>query len=113
VERVDPCLRQILHDNPHRSVAIACHGGIIRVMLSILLEWPLSRMVHFNIEYGSVSVVELLPEKKHAVEIELLNCVPLRDGFRAGWTQISLPNDWRVPTQTQTTESPSRSQTAR
>ena len=40
-------------------------------------------MAHFNIEYGSVTVVELLPEKKHAVEIELLNCVPLRDGFRA------------------------------
>ncbi len=83
VERVTPCLRQILDDNAHRSVAIACHGGIIRVILSMLLEWPLARMAHFNIEYGSVTVVELLPEKKHAVEIELLNCVPLRDGFRA------------------------------
>lgn len=83
-QRVQPCLQQILDDNPHRSVAIACHGGIIRIMLSLLLEWPLSRMAHFNIEYGSVTVVELLPEKKHAVEIELLNCVPLRDGFRPG-----------------------------
>jgi len=84
MQRVAPCLRQILHDNPHRSVAIACHGGIIRVILSLLLDSPLSRMAHFNIEYGSVTVVELLPEKKHAVEIELLNCCPLRDGFRAG-----------------------------
>jgi broad specificity phosphatase PhoE len=84
VQRVAPCLKQILDDNPHRSVAIACHGGIIRVILSLLLEWPLSRMAHFNIEYGSVTVVELLPEKKHAVEIELLNCCPLRDGFRVG-----------------------------
>lgn len=83
IARVQPCLKQILHDNPHRRVAIACHGGIIRVMLSMLLEWPLSRMAHFNIEYGSVTVVELVPEKKHAVEIELLNCVPSRDGFRA------------------------------
>ena len=80
--RVTPCLTQILHDNPHRSVAIACHGGIIRVLLSQLLDWPLSRMAHFNIEYGSVTVVELVPEKKHAVEIELLNCCPMRDGFR-------------------------------
>lgn len=84
VERVGPCLLRVLHDNPHRSVAIACHGGIIRVILSLLLEWPLARMAHFNIEYGSVTVVELQPEKKHAVEIELLNCCPLRDGFRAG-----------------------------
>jgi broad specificity phosphatase PhoE len=82
VQRVQPCLQQILNDNPHRSVAVACHGGIIRVILSMLLEWPLARMAHFNIEYGSVTVVELLPEKKHAVEIELLNCCPLRDGFR-------------------------------
>ena len=34
---------------------------------------------------GSVTVVELRPEKKHAVEIELLNFCPLRDCFRTGW----------------------------
>jgi hypothetical protein len=35
-------------------------------------------MAHFNIEYGSISVVEVQPEKKHAFEIELLNfCPPL------------------------------------
>jgi len=77
--RVRPCLAQILQDNPHRSVAIACHGGIIRVILALLLDLPLSRMAHFSIEYGSVTVVELQPEKKHAIEIELLNFCPLRD----------------------------------
>lgn len=82
IQRVLPCLQQILADNPHRSVAVACHGGIIRVILSILFDLPLSRMAHFNIEYGSVTVVEIQPEKKHGVEIELLNFCPLRDGFR-------------------------------
>jgi broad specificity phosphatase PhoE len=82
IQRVLPCLQQILTDNPHRSVAVACHGGIIRVILSILFDLPLSRMAHFNIEYGSVTVVEIQPEKKHGVEIELLNFCPLRDGFR-------------------------------
>ena len=81
-QRVGPCLRQILEENPHRRVAVACHGGIIRVILSMLLDLPLSRMAHFNIEYGSVTVVELQPEKKHAVEIELLDFCPLRDGRR-------------------------------
>ena len=75
--RVQPCLDQILQDNPHRSVAVFCHGGIIRVMLALLLELPLTRMAHFSVEYGSVTVVEIQPEKKHAVEIELLNFQPL------------------------------------
>jgi len=77
--RVQPCLHEILHANPHRSVAVACHGGIVRVILALLFGLPLSRMAHFNIEYGSITVVELQPEKKHAVEIELLNFCPLRD----------------------------------
>lgn len=82
LDRVRPCVQQILHENPHRSVAVACHGGIIRVILALLLDLPLSRMAHFNIEYGSVTVVELQPEKKHAIEIELLNFCILRDGAR-------------------------------
>jgi len=76
VHRVQPALLKILHDNPHRKVAIFCHGGIIRVMLAMLLDLPLTRMAHFNIEYGSISVVELQPDKKHAVQIELLNYAP-------------------------------------
>lgn len=79
VARVKPCLIQVLNESPHRKVAIVCHGGIIRVILSLLLDLPLTRMAHFSIEYGSVTVVELQPERKHAVEIELLNLQPLKD----------------------------------
>jgi len=78
IDRVQPALLKILHDNAHRTVAVFCHGGIIRVMLALLLEMPLKRMAHFNVEYGSISVVEVQPAKKHAVEIELMNfCPPL------------------------------------
>lgn len=77
-DRVRPAVLRILHDNPNRTAAVFCHGGIIRVMLALLLDMPLKRMAHFNIEYGSISVVEIQPEKKHAVEIELMNfCPPL------------------------------------
>ena len=76
VGRVQPALLRILRENPHRRVAVFCHGGIIRVMLALLLDMPLKRMAHFNIEYGGISVVELQPEKKHAVEIELMNFRP-------------------------------------
>ncbi len=75
-DRVQPALLQILRDNPNRTVAVFCHGGIIRVILSMLLEMPLKHMAHFNIEYGSISVVEIQPAKKHAVEVELLNFCP-------------------------------------
>lgn len=74
--RVQECLMSIIHAHPHQKVAVFCHGGIIRVMIALLLDMPLIRMAHFNIEYGSISVVELLPERKHAVEIELLNFQP-------------------------------------
>lgn len=76
MSRVRECLIHIVNAHPHQKVAVFCHGGIIRVMIALLLEMPLMRMAHFNIEYGSVSVVEIQPEKKHAVEIELLNFQP-------------------------------------
>ncbi len=75
-QRVGECTQRILEAHPHQRVAVFCHGGIIRVMLALLLEMPLMRMAHFNIEYGSISVVEVQPEKKHAIEIELLNYQP-------------------------------------
>lgn len=74
--RVRESLLHIIRAHPHGHVAIFCHGGIIRVMIALLLEMPLKHMAHINIEYGSISLVELLPERKHAVEIELLNFQP-------------------------------------
>jgi broad specificity phosphatase PhoE len=76
-DRVRPCLNRILTESgPGRSL-VFCHGGIIRVMLSLLLDLPLSRTAHFNIDYGSITVVEIQPEKRHIVELELLNYQPL------------------------------------
>ena len=74
--RVEPCLARILAENPHRTAAVFCHGGIVRTILALLLDLPLAKMAHFHIEYGSVTVVEVQPEKSHAVEIELLNFRP-------------------------------------
>jgi broad specificity phosphatase PhoE len=75
-ERVEPCLRQILADHCGQQVAIACHGGIIRVLLGILLQWPLSRMGAFEIEYASLTRVMVQPDK---AELQLLNFTPWRD----------------------------------
>ena len=41
--RVEPCLREIINKHPGQNVAIFCHGGVIRMILSILIELPLPK----------------------------------------------------------------------
>ncbi|MBI1839282.1 MAG: histidine phosphatase family protein [Verrucomicrobia bacterium] len=74
--RVQPCLRHVLAEHPAENVAVFCHGGIVRQLLSIMLELPLSRMKMFEIDYASVTVVDWEPDH---VEIQLLNFAPWRD----------------------------------
>ncbi|HXF09355.1 MAG TPA: histidine phosphatase family protein, partial [Desulfuromonadaceae bacterium] len=66
----------IIKNHPNQTVAIFCHGGVIRMILSILLHIPLPRTNMFEVEYASVSQIALHPQ--HA-EIELLNLAPWRD----------------------------------
>jgi broad specificity phosphatase PhoE len=57
-------------------VAIVCHGGVIRMMLSILLELPLPKLASFEIDYASLTQVE---RHTHRNEVTLLNFAPWRD----------------------------------
>lgn len=74
--RVEPCLREIIKKHPGQMTGIFCHGGVIRMILSILLELPLKRTNIFEIEYASATQVALFPDH---TEIELLNFTPWRD----------------------------------
>ena len=74
--RVEACLFKIIRRHPGGTVAIYCHGGVIRMILAILLELPLPKTNSFDIEYASVTQVALHP---HLNEIELLNFTPWRD----------------------------------
>ncbi|MCU0783384.1 MAG: histidine phosphatase family protein [Verrucomicrobia bacterium] len=74
--RVEPCLREIVERHPGQRVAVFCHGGVIRMLLAILLDLPLSKMSAFEIDYASISEIELQP---HRMEIQLLNFAPWRD----------------------------------
>ncbi len=75
-KRVEPCLREIIKKHPGETVAIFCHGGVVRMILSILLELPLPKTNSFEIEYASVTQVIL---HLRLAEIELLNFTPWRD----------------------------------
>ena len=75
--RVEPCLRDILRDHSGKSVGVVCHGGVIRMMLAILLDLPLPKLASFEIDYASVTHVELKP---HFTEVRMLNFAPWRLG---------------------------------
>jgi broad specificity phosphatase PhoE len=74
--RIEPHLKNILDIHAGKSVAIVCHGGVIRMILSILLQLPLPKLGHFEIEYASVTQLHLHP---HKTEVQLLNFTPWRD----------------------------------
>lgn len=73
--RVGEALDQVRQTAAGRTVAIACHGGVIRMLLAQLLDLPLSRTAAFEVDYASVTVVDWEP---HRVEIQLLNYTPWR-----------------------------------
>ena len=77
--RVETCLFKIIRGHPGQTVAVFSHGGVIRMMLSILLDLPLPKTNAFEIEYASVTQVALRPELN---EIELLDFTPWRDWVR-------------------------------
>ncbi len=72
-ERVDACLRNILERHTGQNVAIFCHGGVIRMILSILLDIPLPGMAGFEIDYASVTSLAIVP---HRTEVQFLNFTP-------------------------------------
>jgi broad specificity phosphatase PhoE len=74
--RIEPPLRRILSQHAGRPVAVVAHGGVLRVMLSLLLDLPLSKMACFEVDYASLTWVEIQP---HKTEVQLLNFTPWRD----------------------------------
>lgn len=75
--RVEPCLREILGSHPGQQIAIACHGGVIRMLMAILLDWPLPKMAPFEIEYASVT--QMIWRPSGAARLQLINFTPWRD----------------------------------
>src|SRR5579871_2408522 len=61
--RVEPCVEQILREQAGKTVAIACHGGVMRMILSILLKLPLPDMAGFEIDYAGLTMVHCLAHK--------------------------------------------------
>ncbi|HVY71842.1 MAG TPA: histidine phosphatase family protein [Verrucomicrobiae bacterium] len=74
--RVEPSLQRIIAETSGQTVAVVCHGGVVRMILSILLHLPLKKMSHFEIDYASMTVVDLHARR---AEVQVLNFTPWRD----------------------------------
>ena len=74
--RLEPCLRQILSRHSGQQIAVVCHGGVIRMLLAILFEWPFPKMGAFEIDYASITRVDLLPTRPR---LQLVNFAPWRE----------------------------------
>ncbi len=74
--RTEACLHRITQAHAGQKVAVVCHGGVIRMALSILLPLPLSALASFEFEYASLSRIDLFP---HKTRVQLLNFTPWRD----------------------------------
>jgi len=80
-ERLALGMDQILREQAGRTVAVFCHGGVIRGLLSHLLNQPLRWFEHIEVDYASVTWVEVGLAKAGRLrnEIQLLNFTPWRD----------------------------------
>lgn len=74
--RIEPCIRGLLKDHETQNIALLAHGGVIRMILSILLNIPLSRTSMFEIEYASLTILDYRHDRAH---LQLLNFTPWRD----------------------------------
>ena len=80
-DRVDKALETILTPPVPGNLLIASHGGVIRMILSLLLDLPFSRMDCFEADYASVTEVHIHADGRRS--IKLLNFRP--------WKEVPVP----------------------
>lgn len=74
--RIEPALHEILGRHIGQQVLVLCHGGVIRMILAILLQWPLAHLAALEIDYASVTqLLWMAPRAK----LQLANFTPWRD----------------------------------
>jgi broad specificity phosphatase PhoE len=73
--RIRPVLEGLITRHPRHTVAVFCHGGVIRAALAVLLDLPLVKTAAFEVDYASVTQVKV---GSRGAEIQLLNFAPWR-----------------------------------
>ena len=57
-QRVVPRFEEIIARHPNEQIAMVCHGGVNRVILSHLLEVPIKRIFRVKQEYAALNIIQ-------------------------------------------------------
>ena len=57
-ERVVPRFEEIVAEHPNEQIAVVCHGGVNRVILSHLLEIPIKRIFRVKQDYAALNIIQ-------------------------------------------------------
>lgn len=79
--RLNGCLERILSENRGGTVAVFCHGGVVRGLLSLLLKLPMTHWENFEVDYASCTWITVGTPKAGRLrnEVQLHNFTPWRD----------------------------------
>ena len=72
-ERVVPRFEKIIAQHPNEQIALVCHGGVNRVILSHLLEIPIKRIFRVKQEYAALNIIQYYGDEP---VVELVGGVP-------------------------------------
>jgi broad specificity phosphatase PhoE len=70
-ERIMNGFHKIIETQRNRNIAIVCHSGTLKIIISTLLELNLSNMYRLAQDYGCVDIIDIFENNR--VIIKLLN----------------------------------------
>ena len=53
-----PRFEKIIAQHPNEQIALVCHGGVNRVILSHLLEIPIKRIFRVKQDYAALNIIQ-------------------------------------------------------
>ncbi len=71
--RIRGSLEHMMGEGSGQVVLVLCHGGVIRMLMSLLLDEPFSKMDRYEVDFASLTVIE---HRSNRAEIKLHNFAP-------------------------------------
>lgn len=86
-ERVIPRFEEIISRHPNEQIALVCHGGVNRVILSHLLEIPIKRIFRVKQDYAALNIIQYYGDEP---VVELLGGATSMDFVEASGKKIAI-----------------------
>jgi len=71
--RVQRSLERMMGEGEAQDLLVLCHGGVIRMLMSLLLKESFSKMDRYEVDFASLTVIE---HRTSRAEIKLHNFAP-------------------------------------